>query len=201
MRIQQLLDRITKTIGTAEHYLHALEGDVALSAMGPSCDMYITTGMLELCEIEDEVAGIILHEVAHSVAQHAFENIGRTFIVFFSLFPLFGVYGMVIIGTVWSLARQQGNEHEADRMATIFTAEAGFRAEGLVYALGSLMRVQEAGKLPKPVLPEALRSHPPSRERVKTTREIVPEAIWTNGLCGNDGTAMSCHGGEDGKPA
>lgn len=177
VRVQKLMDKITKACGAPKHHVHVLLGDqMPLAGALPSNHMYIATGMLKLCKTEDELVGIMSHEVAHNVAQHVLEQFGRTaFLLSFA--PLVGVLPMFLLSTVWSRVRAQKNEYEADRMAVMFAAQAGFRPEALINVFGKIVELEKAGKAPKPAGIHAFWSHPPTIRRIERMKKLVPGAV------------------------
>ena len=114
---------------------------------------YVTRGLLALCNREDEIAGVLAHEMAHVTERHAANRVARAT----PLAVLFGVssglLGMVsptlgeVVGgaglAVSGLAlapysREQ--EHDADRIGAALAARAGWDPRALADFLDTLER-------------------------------------------------------------
>ncbi|UTW10727.1 M48 family metallopeptidase [Marinobacterium rhizophilum] len=76
-------------------------------------------GLMQQLQDDDEVAAVIAHEVAHTVANHAFETQG-----FQTLATLTGSNSAARNG--YQAAFTHENEREADRIAVLYSALAGF---------------------------------------------------------------------------
>ncbi|MDW8002299.1 MAG: M48 family metalloprotease [Deltaproteobacteria bacterium] len=137
--------------------------------------LYITTGLLEFCETEEELAGVLAHELAHIQRRHIakrFEkekyiNIGRLATVLLAL--LVGepktkeaiiASGMGTLQSV-SLMYSREDELEADFVAATILEKAGFGCLGIVEFL---KRLRLKGK--DPGLPQYLLTHPHHEERM-----------------------------------
>ncbi len=102
-------------------------------------DIYLTRGLLALCTSEDELAGVIGHELAHIAARHA-EREEQAVILGDITYPVVnlegdinmpdGGFGADIIlnnGAAYETAQyRQEREYEADRMGIKFLAAAGY---------------------------------------------------------------------------
>ena len=147
----------------------------------PGGFVYVTRGILALANSEDELAGVIGHEIGHVVARHSVRRVEAS--TPFSL--LFGVpsaiVGIVsptvggILGGVGKLASgfvlapySRGQEREADRIGIELAARAGWDPAGLPGLLRTLEREQAlAGSDPSRI--SFFANHPPTPERVRDT--------------------------------
>lgn len=146
----------------------------------------VHTGLIEATRGEDELAGVLAHEVAHVTQRHIARAItaGRrqgmmsTAIMLGAILAgaFAGVDGDVIQG---SIAVAQGvsaqsrinftrsNEHEADRVGMSALADAGFDPQGMA----SFFEVISRGTSPiESRMPEFLRSHPVTSSRIAEAR-------------------------------
>jgi predicted Zn-dependent protease len=147
----------------------------------PGGFVYVTRGILALVNSEDELAGVIGHEMGHVVARHSVRQLEAS--TPFAL--LFGVpsaiVGVVspalggILGGVGQLARgvalapySREQEREADRIGIDLAARAGWDPAGLPSMLRTLEREQAlAGSDPSRI--SFFANHPATPERVKDT--------------------------------
>jgi predicted Zn-dependent protease len=142
--------------------------------------VYLTRGLLALSNREDEVAGVLAHEMAHVTERHAVKRVGAAtpLAVLFgvpsgilgmvspTLGGMVGETGRVVSGlTLASYTRDQ--EREADRIGVTFSARAGWDPSALADFLGTLERADAlAGRAPR--RSSFFATHPSFPERVKT---------------------------------
>lgn len=147
----------------------------------PGGFVYLTRGLLALTNREDELAGVMGHEIGHVVARHSVRQIEAA--TPFSI--LFGVpsaiVGIVspalggILGGVGKLASglvlapySRDQEREADRIGIRLAAKAGWDPAGLPSMLHTLEREEAlAGGDPSRI--GFFANHPATPERVKDT--------------------------------
>jgi predicted Zn-dependent protease len=147
----------------------------------PGGFVYVTRGLLALANSEDELAGVIGHEIGHVVARHSVRQIEAS--TPFSI--LFGIpsaiVGIVspalggIVGGVGKLASglvlapySRDQEREADQIGIQLAARSGWDPAGLPSMLHTLEREEAlAGGDPSRI--SFLANHPATPERVKNT--------------------------------
>jgi predicted Zn-dependent protease len=147
----------------------------------PGGFVYVTRGILALANSEDELAGVIGHEIGHVVARHSVRRLEAST----PLALLFGVPSAIvgavspalggIIGGVGNLASglvlapySREQEREADRIGLDLAARAGWDPAGLPSMLRTLEREQAlAGSDPSRI--SFFANHPATRDRVKDT--------------------------------
>jgi predicted Zn-dependent protease len=149
----------------------------------PDGHIYVSRGLLELSNSEDELAGVLAHEVAHVAARHHAQQQTRATGVGLLALPgvlagavLGGPVGQVVqapllvlgAGVVASYGRDQ--EREADRVGQRLAAMAGYDPVALSDYLTTLARWSEGreGRLREPGF---LDTHPSTPERVATSRK------------------------------
>ncbi len=79
-KLQRMLDEIAQeTPRPAIRYRPHIVLTPAVNAFViPGGDVYVTTGLLEAVESDDELAGVLAHEIAHNVNQHAIKQMRNT---------------------------------------------------------------------------------------------------------------------------
>ena len=145
----------------------------------------VHTGLLEATRSEDELAGVLAHEVAHVTQRHIArslhasqrQSILSTAIMLGAILAgAAGGGGDVMQGAIavaqGTAAQQQinftrSNEYEADRVGISALAAAGFDPQGM----GSFFEVISRGTTPiEGRVPEFLRTHPVSSARIAEAR-------------------------------
>lgn len=144
-------------------------------------------GILALFENDDQLAGVMAHEVAHVVAKHgnerASQNVGVQLAMMGStigaaqsdmkpetqqqLLAALGVGAQ--IGILLPFSRH--HESEADYLGLIYMTRAGYDPYQAV-RFWEIMNAKSAGQPP-----EWLSTHPASNTRIRTMREQIPEVL------------------------
>jgi predicted Zn-dependent protease len=146
----------------------------------PAGHIFINSGLLEALENEEELAGILAHEIAHVVCRHISQNIDRSPKI--GLATLAGIAAGIFIGAGGaaavgnavaigsmaagqsvSLAFSREDELQADQLALDFLFRSGYSAEGLLSALKKIRSKQWFGT---DQIPDYLMTHPASEERM-----------------------------------
>jgi len=149
----------------------------------PGGYVYVSRGLLALVNSEDELAGVVGHEIGHVAARHSVQSISKRgpFAVVFGIAS--GITGLFvplvgnIIGGVGDLTQgllfspySRSQETEADRVGQEMAAKAGWDPAALSAFLSTLEReVDLMSKEPRK--PSFFDSHPATPDRVKKTAE------------------------------
>ncbi len=180
----RLADRIRSTHG-GWHFA-VLSGATANGVSGPGGFVLVTRGALDLCRNEDEVAGILAHEIAHVALKHgeALVRRQRDFEAAMAALvekvrrPVRGPDGCNICPDVAKLlgaaseslekslnVNGYGREYEfdADWEGSLFLCEVGYRASALAEYL-EVIPTREGARWT---------THPSSVERIDALRPIV----------------------------
>lgn len=146
----------------------------------------IHTGLLAATRSEDELAGVIAHEIAHVTQRHIARAIhanSRQSILTTALMlgaMILGVaggdgdavQGMMAIAQGTAAQQQvnftRNNEYEADRIGIGALAEAGFDPHGMGSFFEVMSRMQPG--TPETRMPEFLRTHPVTTARIAEAR-------------------------------
>jgi predicted Zn-dependent protease len=185
-RLVEYIQAIGRRLGQAAgrpdiawHWKIADEADANAFAL-PGGWVYVTRGLLALSNREEEVAGVIGHEMAHVLERHAVSRVGAATPLAILFGVPSGILGMVspslggIVGgagrVVSGLAlapysREQ--EREADRVGIALAARAGWDPSGLADFLGTLERA------------ETLAASAPSRSSFFATHPSLPDRVAT----------------------
>lgn len=148
----------------------------------PGGYIYITRGMLERINSEDELAGVLGHEIAHVTARHSAQQISRQQLAQFGLVLGAVVAGPEVLQQYGQLAElglgllfqrySRAHETEADLLGTGYIAEAHYNPVG---AERMLMALQRLDKNPTSGIDRYFMSHPDPAKRVADVRRKVTE--------------------------
>ena len=147
----------------------------------PGGYVYVSRGLLVLTNSEDELAGVLGHEIAHIAAKHAVRRVSRaaplavitglgafaTGIVSPALGNVVGRLGGAA-GALLLAPYSREQEHEADVVGQDMVAHAGWDPTGLSRSLRTLER-DEAAHRDKPRAVDFFATHPPLPRRVADT--------------------------------
>jgi predicted Zn-dependent protease len=153
----------------------------------PGGYIYITRGMLERINSEDELAGVLGHEIAHVTARHAAQQISRAQVAQLGMVIGAVVAGPQAVQQYGQLAEigvgllfqrySRGQETQADLIGTDYTAAARFNPVG---AERMLMTLQRLDKNPAGGIDRYFMSHPDPAKRVRDVRKKVAEIATTS---------------------
>jgi predicted Zn-dependent protease len=153
----------------------------------PGGYVYVTRGLLALVNSEDELAGVIGHEIGHVTARHSAKRIGAAVltapvsiaagIAGLAVGIVSPLLGSVVVGTgqvltgglvIAPFSREQ--EHQADEVGQGLAAKVGYDPAGLSTFLRTLDR-EVALQAGKPSRFHFLDSHPMTPDRIDRTAE------------------------------
>src|SRR5437867_6141745 len=153
----------------------------------PGGYIYITRGMLERINAEDELAGVLGHEITHVTARHAAAQMSRAQLAQFGM-----VLGAVIAGpeatqTYGQLAEiglsllfqrySRGQESQADLVGTEYVTRANYNPVGVERMLIGLKRMD---KHPASGIERYFQSHPDPAKRVRDVEKKIQEISAKN---------------------
>lgn len=189
-KLNQLVNRIGQTLAARSDrtditYTFKILDTKDINAVAlPGGWVYIYRGLIdEVAGDEDELAGVIAHEIGHIAARHGAKQIGRS--------TLYGVGIQVLTkGTVAQLASIWANldllrwsrtdEYEADHLGVKYTYGSPWKADGLIRFLKVLQaksKEKDGGSFGA-----MLRTHPMTADRVKRAETYLAELEKTRPL-------------------
>jgi predicted Zn-dependent protease len=146
----------------------------------PAGHIFLNSGLIEAMEDENELAGIIAHEIAHVVCRHISQKIDRSKKI--QLATLAGMAAGIFLGASGSatasstmtagamaagqsieLAYSRNDERQADQLGLDYLAKAGYDGTGLLTMLKKIRSRQWFGSNE---IPTYLKTHPGSEERM-----------------------------------
>jgi predicted Zn-dependent protease len=154
----------------------------------PGGYVYVSRGLLAVTNSEDELAGVLGHEIGHIAARHAVQRISRAAPI--GILAGIGAMttGMVspmlgdIVGGVGSAVNTavlapygRDQEHEADRVGAELSAKAGWDPGALAASLHTLEREDALSHKNAASRSSFFATHPPLPERVADLRRHASE--------------------------
>jgi Zn-dependent protease with chaperone function len=188
-KLQAMLDEIGRRTPRPDIAYHPfiVASPIINAFVIPGGSVYVTTGLLDAVESDDELAGVLAHEIAHNVNQHAIKRMREA--------PK-GL-GLLRLASIAALILGGGPEAAilADTAANMITAavlngssvevEMEADAHGLSYLIGSpynpvgsLTFMEKLGSSSGKFIEEEMgiyRTHPLTRDRVRSLRLLLEE--------------------------
>lgn len=138
----------------------------------PGGKIFFHTGMLELMDSEAELAGVLAHEIAHSVLSHSYKQIGETALTGTASNLISSMLGRgagtasnvggMLLGQKFS----RDKEKQSDILGLRVLDAAGYSADGLYNVMAKLKKLSGGGA-------SLLSSHPASEERMRYLEELI----------------------------
>ena len=163
-----------------KYQFHVINDDIYNAFATPAGHIFVYTGLLNAMQEEEELAGIMEHEIAHVYCRHISQKIERSKKI--SMATLAGVAAGVLMGlggageaagavTMGSMAAGQTaelaysreNEMQADQLGVEFLAKAKYNAGGL---LEILKKIRSKSWFGSDQVPTYLMTHPAVEDRI-----------------------------------
>lgn len=147
----------------------------------PGGFLYVNSGLLRAAKEEDQLAGVIAHEIAHVAARHWASQMTKRTILQYAMLPLiftpmsatlyYGVMEAYMNGVPLAFLKfSRNDEAEADYLGIQYMYKAGYDPNAYVAFFGRI--VQEQRRNPGSV-PTIFADHPPTAGRIiKAEKEI-----------------------------
>ncbi|MBD0260698.1 MAG: M48 family metalloprotease [Cytophagales bacterium] len=142
-----------------------IQNDTTLNAFAaPGGFIYVYTGIIKYLDTEDQLAGVLAHEIAHADKRHTSRTITREYGYDLILTVLLGENQSTLVNLARGLVGlrySRGFEEEADQFSVVYLCNTQYRADG---AAGFFQKMQEEGG--GQGVPEFLSTHPNPGDRV-----------------------------------
>ncbi len=161
-----------------------IDSDVPNAFSLPGGYVFVNTGLIELAEEEDELAGAMAHEIAHVAARHMTREATKSQLTSIGILPL----GLLFGGWVGAIARpaiglatpvtfrsfSRADESEADYLGVQYMYAAGYDPTGVINIFEKL----DALNYRKPAgLSRLLATHPMDRDRIQKAEKEIQEIL------------------------
>jgi predicted Zn-dependent protease len=144
----------------------------------PGGPIFITTGLLAEFDSEDQVAGVLAHEIVHVLARHSAEQIAKSELTN----GLVGAVGVAsgsadaaqtaaVIGQLINMSYGRDDEIQSDTFGVCLMINAGYDPNAMI----EVMRVLEAAS-GGARQPEFLSTHPDPGNRIQRIEEAIENA-------------------------
>lgn len=182
-RAQDLVDKIgnelvNNSIARETPYrydFHLLRDPEAINAFAlPGGQIFITYALFSKLENEDQLAGVLGHEIGHVVGRHSAERMAKQGLTQ-------GIISGVVVGAdggagqmaamianVVNMKYGRGDELESDDLGVKFMIESGYDPEEMI----GVMKILKAAAGPNRV-PEFQSTHPDPENRIEKIREAI----------------------------
>ena len=170
--------RLAKLMGRDEfeYEFNIIEDPTPNAFALPGGKIFFHTGMLELMDSEAELAGVLAHEIAHSVLSHSYQGIGESALTGTASNLIGSMLGREVGiasnvgGLLLSQKFSRDKEKQSDVLGLRVLDAAGYSADGLYNVMAKLKQVSGGGA-------NLLSSHPAPESRMRYLEEL----IQTNG--------------------
>lgn len=151
----------------------------------PGGFLYVNTGLLLAAEEEDQVAGVVAHEIAHVAARHWASQMTKATIAQYAMIPLifipmttavyYGVIEAYMNGVPLAFLRfSRSAEAEADYLGIQYMYKAGYDPNAYVAFFGKII---EQDRRSPGSIPTVFASHPPTPERILKAEQEIKEIL------------------------
>lgn len=157
-----------------------IDDDLVNAFAAPGGYIYITTGILKKLKSEDEIAGVLGHEIGHVVHKHSLKALQRQMLAQFGLSILGSMLGdgglsralvvkaSEISASLLLLKNSRENELQADAEGVRIMHAAGYNPRAMIDIQRMLLR-EAGGRNP----PAIISTHPPSQERIDAIEQAI----------------------------
>lgn len=171
-RLADVCDR-----GDITYYFKVLDEEEVNAVSLPGGYIYINRGLIERVESDDELSGVIGHELGHITARHAVKRLQGSLGYFALRVLIAGTKGSRQLGrgadvafNELLLSYSREDELLADRLAVKYMRRAGFDPRAMLSFLEKLREVERE----RPLRPKRrFRTHPYLPDRVRVVREEI----------------------------
>lgn len=166
-----------------EYRAHIVESPLPNAFVLPGGWVYVTTGLLEQVESDDELAGVLAHEIAHNVNQHAIERmrdapkglgllqLATIAALILGRSPEAAILANTAANTITAMVLQGGSiaaEVEADAHGIDYLTRTHYNPVGFLTFMERL--ASSSGKFIEQEL-GIYRTHPLTRDRVRAAED------------------------------
>lgn len=156
-----------------KYEFHLLNDPNTINAFAlPGGQIFITYALYSKLKNQDQLAGVLGHEIGHVLGKHSAERIGET--EFWKTISTGASVGADMGGLVGGIGQQtllkngRGDELESDELGVKFMIDAGYNPEALI----GVMEILKAAAGPNRI-PEFQSTHPDPDNRIEKIKEAI----------------------------
>jgi beta-barrel assembly-enhancing protease len=151
----------------------------------PGGFIYLNSGTILAADEEDQIAGVLAHEIAHAAARHWASQVTKATIARYAMLPIlfipmgYGVYSGIEAAYMNGvplafLHFNRSAESEADYLGLQYMYKAGYDPNSYVGFFGKVL--EEERHVPGSV-PKLFLDHPPTADRIVKSEEEIKEIL------------------------
>ncbi len=132
----------------------------------PGGFIYVYSGLIKYLDSEDQLAGVLAHEIAHADLRHGTEQLTKQYGIGLLISIATGGSPDLItqvVGNLVSLGFSRSDESEADMKSVDYLYATAYDARGTARFFEKMIKEENRGSEP----PEFISTHPNSEHRVK----------------------------------
>lgn len=174
--LQQRIDALGQRLAAVSdrpeltYSFKVLDVDEVNAMAVPGGFIYVNRSLIELMPSDDELAGIIGHELGHVVFRHSVSQLEKTMGMQALLLGLFGSDGLMLqMAAVEALAAgySRDDEREADVYGYRLAVRAGYNPYGMLVGLNKLNRLHPEREN------DLFSDHPETQERIRRMEKLL----------------------------
>jgi len=155
-----------------EFHLLADENTVNAFAL-PGGQIFITYALLSRLKTEDQLAGVLGHEIGHVINRHSAEHIAKQELtqgLIRATDIATGDPGMIsrFVGNMINMKYGRDDELESDDYGVKYLIDAGYKPEAMIEVMRILKEASGGGNQP-----EFMSTHPSSDNRIEKLKEVI----------------------------
>ena len=160
--------------------------DPAINAFAlPGGFLYVNSGLVLAADEEDQIAGVMAHEIAHVAARHWAAQMTKQTILSYAMIPLMltpmsypvymGLSAAMNYGVPMAFLKfSRADEAEADYLGIQYMYKAGYDPNSYVAFFGKIL--QDERRQPGSV-PSVFMDHPPTPDRIVSSVQEIKEIL------------------------
>ena len=156
-----------------KYEFHLLADERAINAFAlPGGQIFITYALFSKLQNEDQLAGVLGHEIGHVLGKHSAERIGES--EFWKTVSTGASVGADMGGLVSGIGQNtllkngRNDELESDELGVVFMLDSGYNPEEMI----GVMQILKDAAGPNRV-PEMQSTHPDPENRIEKIREAI----------------------------
>ncbi len=178
-------NRLVKAVGPQpfDYEFFVVRDDEINAFAVPGGKLFVNAGLIARSDTEDQLAGVVGHEIAHAAAHHVVRQQEKGAAASYA--SLLGIFlgiinpalaiGALAAGQAAQLSYQRDFEREADYLGIGYARSAGYDPSAIAQILRKLYAEQQINPTQ---MPAYFMSHPLTGERLTSMEAVLGKAEW-----------------------